>query len=285
MLITPAAALIARMPATYRSTPRRPRNRELAALREAAAGEIVTVPVEAAVPAEPVDKASSPAEPTLIVPFVPIPSGRAPQRLLASAWLIARPGKGEPSAGGLLGGSQVGVRGMFMLDRSHRIAVSARVSAPLSGQGREAALGLDWQPLPSPVHLVAERRFPLDGGRGGNALYVVGGFGPRQIAPHIRAEAYAQIGAIAADDIERFADGAARVSYDLGSVGGVDLDAGAGAWSAAQRGAARLDLGPSLGVRLPITGQAIHLTLDWRQRVAGAARPGSGAALSIGSDF
>ena len=30
---------------------------------------------------------------------------------------------------------------------------------------------------------------------------------------------------------------------------------------------------------------AIALALDWRQRVAGAARPGSGPALTLASDF
>jgi hypothetical protein len=29
----------------------------------------------------------------------------------------------------------------------------------------------------------------------------------------------------------------------------------------------------------------VRLSIDWRQRIAGRARPGSGPALSIGSDF
>ena len=262
MSATPAAALMARVLAADQPTMIRRRTKSSAAFRRPLSDQIAAAPVATAVTDEPSDEPPPLAEPRVIVPFVPIPSGRAVQRLSASAWLIARPGEGEPSTGGLLGGSQLGMRGTFMLDRAHRIALAARLSAPLSGRGREAAVGVDWQPLPAPVHLVAEHRLSLDGGRGGAALFVIGGFGPRQIASQVNAEAYAQAGAIARDGIERFADGAARVSYDLGSVGGVDMDAGAGAWGGAQRGAARLDFGPSLGMRLPIGGPAIRLTLD-----------------------
>ena len=53
----------------------------------------------------------------------------------------------------------------------------------------------------------------------------------------------------------------------------------------AQRGAARVDIGPSAGLVVPVGASAVRVTLDWRQRIAGDAAPGSGPALSIGSDF
>ncbi|HEX8421058.1 MAG TPA: hypothetical protein VF638_13715 [Sphingomonas sp.] len=199
--------------------------------------------------------------------------------------MIARQGQDGATTGGQLGGSQLGIRGTFMLDAAYRIGLSARLSAPLAGKGREAALGVDWQPLAVPIHVIVERRIALDGGPGATAMLVIGGVGPKQVAPRVRVETYGQAGAIARDGIERFADGAARLSYDLGRLGGVEVDAGAGVWGGAQRGAARLDLGPSFGARLPIAERAIRVTIDWRHRVAGAARPGSGPALSIGSDF
>jgi len=36
---------------------------------------------------------------------------------------------------------------------------------------------------------------------------------------------------------------------------------------------------------LPVEAHAIRIGVQWRERVAGNARPGSGAVLSIGADF
>jgi len=52
-----------------------------------------------------------------------------------------------------------------------------------------------------------------------------------------------------------------------------------------QRGAARLDIGPSLGLALPLGTRTLRLAADWRQRIAGPSRPNSGPALSLGTDF
>ncbi|MDF7777793.1 hypothetical protein P1X14_21235, partial [Sphingomonas sp. AOB5] len=65
----------------------------------------------------------------------------------------------------------------------------------------------------------------------------------------------------------------------------VRLSLGGGIWGAAQRDAQRLDIGPSAALAVPVAGQNLRIALDWRQRVAGDARPGSGLALTIGSDF
>ncbi|MDQ2891489.1 MAG: hypothetical protein M3R64_00165, partial [Pseudomonadota bacterium] len=67
--------------------------------------------------------------------------------------------------------------------------------------------------------------------------------------------------------------------------GRLGVDVGVGAWGGAQRGASRLDIGPSAGMVIPVGGTAVRVTLDWRHRIAGSAAPGSGPALSIGSDF
>lgn len=204
----------------------------------------------------------SPIGRTIVAPFLPVASGPSPRRFAASAWMIARQGLGGSSTSGQLGGSQLGVRGTFMIDRAARIALSARLSAPLTGVGREAAIGVDWQPLDAPLHLVAERRVALDNGRSGTALLAIAGIGPRRFAPGVAIEAYGQAGTILRDGIAPFADGAARLSFDLGRTGGVQVDAGAGAWGGAQHGAARLDLGPSIGVRLPTGQRAVRVTLD-----------------------
>ncbi len=97
----------------------------------------------------------------------------------------------------------------------------------------------------------------------------------------------------------RFAlDHGGRNARTTGAVGGVyavpvakgwQLDAsltlGGGVWGAAQLGAARLDVGPSAVLRLPVARRAVALALDWRQRVAGGPAPGSGIAFTLASDF
>ena len=228
------------------------------------------------------------AESAIPPPLAPAPLATAPSRWAVSAWLIARGGSRGGLLGGQLGASQAGARLTYVVDRAHRLALAARIATPLRGRGSEIGLGLDWQPTVLPIHLVAEQRIGLDGSRGGPTVQIVGGFGPVDIAPRVQVEGYGQAGGIArrgASGIEGFADGAARVAYRVAARGRGRFELGLGAWGGAQRGAARLDVGPSLGIVAPVGGKAVRLTLDWRQRVAGAASPGSGPALSIGSDF
>ena len=222
--------------------------------------------------------------PTLPPPLLPASLASARSRWAASAWLIARGGAQQTLLGGQLGASQGGVRATYTLDQGRRIALAGRLATPLRGRGAEAAIGLDWQPTRAPIHLVAEQRLSLDGGRGGPTLEVIGGFGPVDLGAGLRAEGYGQAGAIARDGLQTFADGAVRITHPL-TRGRLRLDLGAGAWGGAQPGTARLDIGPSLGMSIPLAGKSIRLTLDWRERIAGAASPGSGPALSIGSDF
>jgi hypothetical protein len=214
-------------------------------------------------------------------PFV----AQGPSRLTGSIWLLARGGPAGTVSGGQLGASQGGMRLVYALGRRRRVALVARVATPLEGVGREAALGVEWQPTRLPIRVVAERRFALDGARGGPTLGVIAGYGPTDIVPGVRLEAYGQAGAIARDGIEAFVDASARITHPLGKVGGTPIDIGIGAWGSAQRAAERFDIGPSIVVAVPVAGKSIRMTLDWRERVAGAARPGSGPALSIGSDF
>jgi len=230
-------------------------------------------------PAEPIDR-----PPILAPPLAPTPAARAPARLAGSLWAIAR-GAGDDRGlpGARLGGSQAGARITYALGGARRIALAARVSTPLEGRGREAALGVEWRPFDAPVRLLGERRWSLDGARGGPTAMLVAGLPPTAVGP-LAAEAYLQAGAIARGRVDGFADGAARLAVPL-SAGRVGWDLGIGAWGGAQPGAARLDLGPSLGARVPVGDRRLRITLDWRRRVAGRARPASGPALSIGSDF
>ncbi|MET4898469.1 hypothetical protein RN629_15135 [Sphingomonadaceae bacterium jetA1] len=203
-------------------------------------------------------------------------------RWSGSGWAILRQGAGALLPGGQLGGSQFGVGVLRRLDRRGALAASLRVSAPWEGIGREMALGVDWRPSSRlPVRLLIEQRIALDRGQGGPAVLAVGGIGPRRLAAGLSLTGYAQAGMVARDRIEPFADGAMRMTRDVAE----GLDMGLGLWGGAQRGVARVDIGPMLGAALPLPGAAMRLSLEWRQRVAGHAAPGSGPTLSLASDF
>jgi hypothetical protein len=208
-------------------------------------------------------------------------------RWSGDAWLLLRGGANRAAGFGVgqLGGSQAGVRVAYALGKARRVAVFGRLDTPLHGPGREAALGVEWRPTSAPVRLVAETRLPLDGGAVAPAVGAVGGLPPTPVGAGFRLEAYGQAGAIDRDGVSGFADGAARATHRLATIGPVLADLGAGAWGAAQRGAARLDIGPTIGAAFRVGRLPARLTVDWRQRVAGDARPGSGVAVSLGADF
>lgn len=230
-----------------------------------------------------VPASTSVARPPLVV--APTPASLAPSRLSVSSWMIARSGTGlgATALAPQLGGTQGGVRIDYAL--RGRVAATARVAAPAAGAGRELSVGVAWRPAAVPVRLVAEQRLALDGGRGGPALGISGGISELPLPAGFRLEGYGQAGAILRDGIERYVDGSARAARPIAQFGGVAIDAGGGIWGGAQRGVARLDVGPSVGARLPLAGRTMRLAVDWRQRVGGGARPGSGPALTIGSDF
>lgn len=219
-----------------------------------------------------------------LVPFAP--AARAPRRWSADLWLLARP---DSPGGGLsapqLGGSQIGVRLGYALDRRDRIALAGRLSAPLHGRGAEAAVGLEWRPFRAPLRIVADQRIALDGGRSGPELALVAGLPPTRLPLRFSLEAYGQAGAIARRRIEGYADGAAHLLRPIAAIGAARIELGAGAWGGIQPGARRLDIGPSAALVMPVAGHGIRLSLDWRERIAGDARPRSGPALSLGASF
>lgn len=223
--------------------------------------------------------------PTATEPAFPRPT-RSASRLSGSAWLIARPGDGlgQSPLGGQLGGSQAGFRVAYAIDRQRRLALVGRVASPLAGPGREGAFGIEWQPTRAPIRLVAEQRVAIDGSGGGPTIGVVGGVGPMPLGD-FRLEAYGQAGVIGRARGVAYADGALRVERPIATHHGISVAAGVGAWGAAQPGAERLDIGPLVSVQLPIAQRRLRLSLEWRARIGGQALPGSGVALSLGSDF
>ena len=220
-----------------------------------------------------------------VIPTTPAPLRPTPSRLAGSAWMIVRGSGNATPFAPQLGGSQAGVRLTYAITANRRLAVTGRFSTALASRQREAAIGLDWQPTALPIHIVAEQRIGIEQARGGPSLNVIGGFGPTPIAGRLQLDAYAQGGAIARNGVEGFIDGAVRLNHPVATLGSARLDLGLGAWGGAQRGASRLDAGPSASLALPVAGQNLRLSLDWRQRLAGRAAPSSGLAFSIGTDF
>ncbi|HVF95392.1 MAG TPA: hypothetical protein VM900_13850 [Sphingomonas sp.] len=217
-------------------------------------------------------------------PFMPVvPDG--PSRFAASVWILARGGQTAGLLGGQLGASQAGARLTYVLGASRKVALSARIAAPLQGRGREAAFGIDWQPTAAPIHLIAEQRVALDGGRGSPAVFAVGGIGPADIGQGLRVEAYTQVGVVIRGVVEPFGDGATRLTRQVLDLDGTRIDLGIGAWGGAQPGVTRVDAGPSFSVATRAGDSSVRVTLDWRERIGGNANPRSGPALSIGSDF
>lgn len=238
-------------------------------------------------PAEVAARAGPPPPPPRFPAPFPTPPGAAPPgRWSLSAWAFVRRGGGEPLApAGLLGASQAGARLAYRLnrDRERPLALAARLSAPLGRtSGAEAALGLDWRPSRRlPLRLLAERRQKLGReGRSAFALALYGGVSDSPAGP-LRLDGWVQAGLVGARSRDPFADGSLRLSLPAGG----KVRVGAGAWAAAQPGLARLDLGPQAALRLPLAGRSATLAADWRLRVAGDARPGSGPTVTLGTDF
>lgn len=244
-------------------------------------------------PTAPVEASKAP--PTVFInaaPALPLASAetRPSDRWQGSAWLLWRDGS-APTAGaiaaGRLGGSQAGLRIDFDLTPGlrSRTAAYARASVPMNRPASpEAAVGLFYQPARSvPISMAAERRIALgDGARDASALMVVGGFGPTPVGKRIEAEAYAQTGIVGLRTRDPFVDGKLSLSSPVGNPFvrfGVSVSGGA------QPRVERLDVGPELQVRLPLTPVAARLGIEWRERVAGQAAPASGLAVTLGSYF
>ncbi len=219
-----------------------------------------------------------PYRPGALPSLSPAPVQARESRWGGSAWLFLRERAGASLAPvGSLGGSQAGGRVTYAL--AGRAALSARAYLPLEVQEEaEVAFGVDLVPVASlPVHVLLERREGI--GRKGRSAFsatLYGGIDEAPVVGPVRLNAYAQAGMVGLRSRDLFVDGSARLHVRTGGI-----RAGAGIWGAAQPGAERLDIGPTLSLPTPIgTVQA-----DWRFRIAGDARPGSGLAVTLATDF
>jgi hypothetical protein len=236
---------------------------------------------------------STPARSSVVVaqqsmPAPPVPpiDPRRLDRLQLTGWAYLRSqqtgiaGSRSLATGGQLGASQAGARLIYNFHR--QLALTARFSSEVGRRGGEAAAGVRVQPLTSiPVWFTAERRQALGrygGGRNAFALFLESGLYEQPLPWRFSLDSYLQAGVVGARTRDWFVDGglwATRPVYR-------NFSAGLGIWGAGQPGLYRVDAGPRLTMRVR---RNIMAHLDWRQRLVGNARPGSGAALTLAADF
>lgn len=220
----------------------------------------------------------------------------SPMRWSADGWLLLRRGGTVSPAGGFApatyGASQLGavVRYRLAPQSAQRPALYLRGSAALNGsREREAALGLSVRPIAAlPIAVAAEARANTQpsGTRVRPAAFAYTEFAPVDLPLAARAEFYAQAGYVGGNFASAFADGQLRVDRSLVRLGRGELRAGGGIWGGAQKGATRLDAGPTAVIGMPIGDRAgARLGVDWRFRVAGNAAPSSGPALTLSAGF
>lgn len=238
--------------------------------------------------------------PQPVPPAKQVPAaGKAPAlgRWSADGWLMLRQDSASPLLSGRpgYGRSQVGAVVRYRLDPASLRApqVQVRVSRALAGmrggaRESEVAAGLSVRPVPAiPVRVAAEMRLAQTdrGTRTSPAAYAVTELPPVALPLGLRGEAYAQGGYVGGEFATPFVDGQARVDRALVAVRGVQLRAGGGVWGGAQRGAARLDVGPSAALTFRVGDAQGRVAADYRFRVAGTAQPSSGPAITLSAGF
>ena len=232
-------------------------------------------------------------------PITPFSRPADSNRLSGDGWLFLRPGDtASPSAApgsASYGSSQAGAILRYALapESGPRPELYGRIAAAIAGpRQQDVALGLSVRPhsdLPVRLHMEARVTRQGEGARNETLLrpsvFATTGLFADHSDSGMITRGYAQAGFVGGKAATAFADGQIgaerRVArFDLG-----DVAVGAGAWGGVQRGAGRLDIGPSASLALQLGEAPARLSADYRFRVVGDARPGSGAALTLSAGF
>ena len=256
----------------------------------------------------PANPAVALAQPGPLRPMVPAAAAAAQaaqpglSHWSVDGWLLLRPGGNAfnaPGAGlpgtvvpaGFYGGSQSGLILRYFLAPGSRFnpALYLRGSSGIERpRGEELAAGVSVRPIPGlPVRLLAEGRVTrtISGTIVRPAAALVSELSPARLPLGLRAEAYVQAGYVGGRSATAFVDGQARLEHPLARVSGVELRAGGGVWGGAQRGASRLDIGPTATLSFRLGPVGTRVSADYRWRVAGNAAPGSGPVLTLSAGF
>lgn len=228
---------------------------------------------------------------------LPAPLPRWPAATADRRWSLAvtsywRGNDGTPAVGpdsaARLGGSQSTARLTYLVDRSLLLRAYVRAAhTPGRRDELDVAVGVAVRPFKAlPLDIHAERRTVVSGpGRDTTLVYAAGGVDNQALPLNFRLSAYVQAGAADDGTVVGFADGAVTVQREVAARGGMRLSLGTMMGAAVQPDARRIDAGPRATLVLPDVGQGAQIALDWRERVAGNARPGSGLAVTLAADF
>jgi hypothetical protein len=204
-----------------------------------------------------------------------------------SFWRIGGNAESIVAPAGQYGGSQSGA--ILGYDLGHSpdkgLAVMVRTAATPAKGGEELAIGLRWQrAFALPLSLNAERRIRISASDDW-AIYAAGGMDAKPLAAGFNLDAYGQAGWASGPTGGEFYDAQLRATRKLVRLGETMVNVGAGAWAGGQRRSGRLDIGPTVAAKFKIEGLPIDARIDWRQRIAGNARPGNGLAFTIATGF
>ncbi|MEL7198889.1 MAG: hypothetical protein AAGL10_11305 [Pseudomonadota bacterium] len=194
------------------------------------------------------------------------------------------------------GASQAGAKLAYRLapKSRHDPRLFARAYSALIANGEsEIAVGGSARIFPKvPVRLAGEVRYTdsVLGGRFRPAAYAFTEIPPISLPARFSLEAYAQGGYVGGTGSTFFADGQASATrkvtnFNAGRFGDARLSIGGGFWGGAQRGAHRVDVGPTMRVDMTIGKLPARISVDWRQKVAGDAAPESGVAATLSTRF
>jgi hypothetical protein len=207
-------------------------------------------------------------------------------RLQLTAWALLRSqsadvaGSQSLASAGSLGASQAGARLTYNFTR--QVAATLRSSSDVGRRGGEVAAGVRIQPVAGiPLWIDAERRQRIGrygGGRSAFALFFEGGVYDRPMPMRFLLDAYLQGGVVGFHSRDRFIDGGLTLTRPVYK----QFSAGLGVWGGAQPGLYRVDAGPRVTMQVR---KNLRVHLDWRQRLAGNAQPGSGPAITLAGDF
>jgi len=157
----------------------------------------------------------------------------------------------------------------------------------------EVATGVSARPLAAlPVRAAAEVRL-TDNQFGSDvrpAAFAITEVPPVALPLGLAGEVYAAAGYVGGKADTGFLDGQMTVtsniaSFDLRRIEDTRLSVGAGAWGGVQRGVHRVDVGPTVRLDLSLGAVPARVSIDYRERLDGEARPSSGFAATLSTQF
>lgn len=232
-------------------------------------------------------------------PWLPLAKSRGQKRWSIDAWVFLRENSAtllnQPGVRPSYGRSQQGavVRYRLADTKRHEPSLYARYTRALAGdRATDLAAGVEAKPFAKlPLRAHAELRATRSNGRTDwrPAAFVTAGV-YEQLPLGLTLRGYGQAGYVGGDFATAFIDGQAVADrevakFDLGRMGEGKVNLGGGVWGGAQKGAERVDIGPSANVVVPVNDAPVRLQLDYRLRVAGDAQPDSGMALTLSTGF